>query len=47
MVVGFILCADFVIAGVLYGLLKLKGKPIAGGIENKALILTDEQNIII
>lgn len=47
MAVGFILCADFVMAGVLYSLLKLKDKPIAGGIESKVLILTDEQDIII
>jgi hypothetical protein len=47
MAVGFILCADFVMAGVLYRLLKLKDKPIAGGIESKVLILTDEQDIII
>jgi len=47
MAVGFILCADFVMAVVLYRLLKLKDKPIAGGIESKVLILTDEQDIII
>jgi len=35
MAVGFILCADFLMAGVLYRLLKLKNKPIARGIESK------------
>lgn len=33
--------------GCVTGLIKLKNKPVAGGIKDKVLILTDEQNIII